>query len=108
MLCLMNKVCHKLWKALRLIKYLKVELQYMGNSVPLPPWFVSCCDAKPNHFNTSFKHFPAYITNVAGDLEVYWLILENWLTSQKGDHHFLMPLLDTPCSYGTPLHRHVE
>ena len=37
----------------------------MGNPFPLPPWFVSCRDAKLNHL-TPLENFPEYITNVSG------------------------------------------
>ena len=35
-------------ESIKVDENLKVELQYMGNPVPLPPWFVSCLDAKIN------------------------------------------------------------
>ena len=42
----------QIMESIKVDKNLKVELQYMGNSVPLPPWFVTCRDAKLNHLTT--------------------------------------------------------
>ena len=42
----------QIMETIKVDKNLKVELQCMGNPVPLPPWFVTCCDAKLNHLTT--------------------------------------------------------
>ena len=60
----------QIMESIKVDKNLKVELQYMGNPVPLPPWFVTCRDAKLNHL-TQLENFPAYITYVAGNSEHY-------------------------------------
>ena len=52
----------------QIMESIKVELQYMGNPVPLPPWFLTCRGAKLNHF-TQLENFPAYIMYVAGNSE---------------------------------------
>ena len=90
-------------------KNLKVELQYMGNPIPRPPWFVTCRNAKLKQL-TQLENFPAYITYVAGNSE--HSILEE-LTKRKyyktkGDRRLLVPLLDMPCYYGTPLLKHID
>ena len=48
----------QIMESIKVEKNLKVELEYMGNPVPLPPWFVTCCDAKLNHLHNLkiFQH----------------------------------------------------
>ena len=58
----------QIMESIKVDKNLKVELQYMGNPVPLPPWFVICRDAKLNYL-TQLENFPPYITYVAGNSE---------------------------------------
>ena len=83
----------QIMESIKIDENLRVELQYMGNPVPLPPWFVMCRDAKLNHL-TQLENFPAYIKNVAdnGEHSILGPFSENLsnekTTSQKGDHRF--------------------
>ena len=47
---------------------LRVELQYMGNPVPLPPWFTHGRDARLNNV-TQLEEFPKYMKGIAGNSE---------------------------------------
>ena len=51
-------------ESIKIDKNLKVELQYKGNPIPLPSWFVRCRDAKVNNLG-QIENFPAHIREVA-------------------------------------------
>ena len=43
----------QIMESIKVDKNLKVELQYMGNPVPLPPWFVTLSRCKIKSLNTT-------------------------------------------------------
>ena len=54
---------------------LHVQLQYNGNPVPLPPWFVEERNAKLTHISM-LENFPSYMRNVASADNGDFCILE--------------------------------
>ena len=55
-------------ESIKVDENLRVELQYMGNPVPLPPWFTHGRDARLNNV-TQLEEFPKYIKGIAGNSE---------------------------------------
>ena len=51
-------------ESIKVDENMRVELQYMGNPVPLPPWFVYGRDARLNNV-TQLEELPKYIKDMA-------------------------------------------
>ena len=54
----------KVFEAIKVDKDLHVLLQFIGRSLPLPPWFIQGTEAKLKRFSM-LENFPSYITNLA-------------------------------------------
>ena len=55
-----------IFESIKVDSQLHVQLQYNGNTVPLPPWFVEGRNAKLTRISM-LHNFPAYLRNVAAD-----------------------------------------
>ena len=58
----------ELLEAIKIDDQLRVELQYKGCPVPLPPWFVKGRDAKVNNLS-QIENFPAHIREITNSGE---------------------------------------
>ena len=64
-------MCPQIMEAIKIDNELRVELQFKGNPVPLPSWFVKGRDGKVNNL-TQIENFPSHIRDItnSGDGQV--------------------------------------
>ena len=64
----------QIMESIKVDENMRVELQYMGNPVPLPPWFVYGRDARLNNV-TQLEELPKYIKDMASSCNSEYSIL---------------------------------
>ena len=56
----------KVFEAIQVDRDIRVQLEFNGNPLPLPTWFIQGTDAKLKIFSI-FENFPSYIENVSAE-----------------------------------------
>lgn len=93
-----------IFESIRVDSQLHVQLQYNGNPVPLPPWFVEERNAKLTRISM-LENFPSYMRNVASAGNGDFCILEE-LEKRKHYRAKGRPLLLSGMRYFYDTHQH--